>query len=302
MTRANFSSDVDYGSEPNAALRKHGHAIHVYWLSGYMFFGSTDAAFAHVRVSCETLTGDAAVRYIVFDCSDVTGADASAIMSFVKLKSFAAQAHVTLVFCALVPSLEDALARDNLIGATSPHQAFPTRQQGLEWCEHSLLRSVLPDAIGSTGVVSAEIETSFVQWLLEELANTADRSTLMGYFKRRDLAGPMVLYDQGSPATQVDLVVSGQVTVSLTKDNGRIIRLRRMRQRTVVGEMGFFRSGVRSATVSLEEPTLLYSLDKADFERMKIDHPALATAFTTFIVRMLAERLEFANTEVAALT
>jgi sulfate permease, SulP family len=306
MTRANFSSDVDYGSEPNALLRQHGQAIHVYWLSGYMFFGSSDAAFARIRAACDAAPPDTPIKFIVLDCGAITGTDASAIMSFVKLKSFAAQKNLTIAFCALSSTLSDALMRDNLIGGSSPHRSFPTRQQGLEWCEHALLQSVSPEAVAAAGLVPAAVEAAFVDWLLTELNMSTDpvtdKPTLMAYFKRRDLSGPMTLYEQGSPATQVDLVVWGQVTVSFQKPDGQSVRLRRMRHRTVVGEMGFFRSGIRTASVSLEAPALLYSLNKTDYERMKSNHPALATAFTTFIVRTLAERLEFANTEVAALT
>jgi sulfate permease, SulP family len=302
VTRANLSSDVDYGSELNSTLRKHGHAIHVYWLSGYMFFGSADAAFTQIRISCQEAPEDKPVRYVVFDCSRITGADASAIMSLQKLKAFATNHDVTLVFCALSKTLANTLTRDQLIGGASPHQVFPTRQQGLEWCEQELLEIVSPSVGDVTSQVPTAIETTFIDWLCAELQQKADRDTLMMYFKRRYLTGPMVLYEQGDPATHLDLIVAGQATVSYRKADGQGTRLRRMRQRTVVGEMGFFRSGVRTATVSLEEPALFYSLTSADYQRMKSDHPALATAFTIFIIRTLAERLEFANTEVAALT
>ena len=79
------------------------------------------------------------------------------------------------------------------------------------------------------------------------------------------------------------------------------MRLRHMTTHTVVGEMGFVRHSVRSATVSSDGPATLFTLSRANFERMRRERPDLAIAFDDFIIRVLADRIDSANLTVAAL-
>jgi SulP family sulfate permease len=70
----------------------------------------------------------------------------------------------------------------------------------------------------------------------------------------------------------------------------------------VVGEMGFFRRSIRTATVSSDGPATLFTLTRANFDRMRVERPDLAASFDDFIFRVLADRLEFANHAIAALS
>jgi SulP family sulfate permease len=59
---------------------------------------------------------------------------------------------------------------------------------------------------------------------------------------------------------------------------------------------------VRSATVSAEGAATLFTLTRANFERLRRERPDLASAFDDFILRVLADRVDFANRAVAALS
>ena len=113
--------------------------------------------------------------------------------------------------------------------------------------------------------------------------------------------GSQVLYRSGEPADTLDLVAAGHLAIDVAKDNGESLRVRRIMTHTVVGEMGFFRRSVRSATVSSDGPVVLFTLTRANLERMRRERPDLASAFDDFIMRVLAERIDFANREIAAL-
>ena len=78
--------------------------------------------------------------------------------------------------------------------------------------------------------------------------------------------------------------------------------MRRIKTQTVIGEMGFFRRSSRSATVSSDGPAVLYTLTLINFEKMRRERPDLANAFDDFILRVLADRIEFANRQVASLS
>jgi SulP family sulfate permease len=70
---------------------------------------------------------------------------------------------------------------------------------------------------------------------------------------------------------------------------------------TVVGEMGFYRQVPRTASVIAEEPSVVYRLTREAFDRMQTQDPAAASVFHKLIIRLLSDRLEFANREIAAL-
>jgi sulfate permease, SulP family len=300
-TRASVASDVDHGQEAMAKLRALGDQIHIYWLSGYIFFGSSEVIFERVR-DAKPASPAQPIRYVVLDFTGVTGADASAVVSLVKLKNVADRRAMTLVLCGLSLALEQSLARDKFVGGKSRHRFFPTQREGLEWCELELLK---PDHVqlNTTEVaqaLSAPREEAFMSWLDGEFGGIAPNDVLAQYFERRNFDKTGVLYEQGSPADAIDFIVSGRVTISIIDASGTPRRLRRMCERTVVGEMGFFRARIRTATVSIEQPAVLFTLSRESFERMKRANPELATAFVGFIVRTLADRLEFANREIAA--
>ena len=70
---------------------------------------------------------------------------------------------------------------------------------------------------------------------------------------------------------------------------------------TVVGEMGFYRHVPRTANVVAEEPTVVYRLTRMPSIRCRRRIPAAAAALHKLIIRLLSDRLEFANREISAL-
>ena len=125
---------------------------------------------------------------------------------------------------------------------------------------------------------------------------------MAAYFDRRALPPGTALYSQDSPSNTIDLVVSGSVAVVVQGETGPPLLIRRMSRKTVVGEMGFFRGNARRASVSVEGESLVYTLTRASYDRLCAEDPALAALFLEFIVRALADRLEFANRGIAALS
>ena len=99
----------------------------------------------------------------------------------------------------------------------------------------------------------------------------------------------------------MELLASGCLAITIDDEQGCPIRLRRMVGHTVVGEMGFYRQVPRTATLIAEEPTVVYRLTRASFNKMQAEDPVAAIAFQNLIIRLLADRLEFANCEISAL-
>jgi SulP family sulfate permease len=293
MSRAQFASHVDRSAEAARRLRENGDAIQIYWLSGYIFFGSSESVFERIRSDIAALA-PRQVDYVILDFGLVSGADSSAIVSLAKLRSFCDQNGTTLVYCAMSPGRRLALERAGFFGGDSRHRAFADLNLALAWCEDRLL--------AAAGFECATGLADFEPWLAGQLGPTVQPADFVAYLERKDTAGAQVLYREGEAADTIDLVAAGTLSIDIARPGGESLHVRRITTHTVVGEMGFFRHTVRSATVSTEGPATLFTLTRASFERMRREQPALASAFDDFILRVLADRIDFANRGLAAMS
>jgi SulP family sulfate permease len=293
VTRTMFASYVDRSAEVSRHLRETGDAIQLYWLSGFIFFGSSESVFERVRDDIESLARGQ-VAYVILDFGMVSGADSSAIAGLAKLRNFCNKHYVTLVYSSLPPAMRATFQLGGLFGGKSRHRAFADLNLALAWCEDSLVAKANLD----TGKDLA----SFESWLQHQLGTAVRAADLMSYLERKDADGPQILYREGEPADTVDLVAAGSLAIDIAIENGESLRVRHITTHTVLGEMGFFRHSVRSATVSSDGPATIFTMSRINFERMRTERPDLASAFDEFILRVLADRIDFANRTVAALS
>jgi SulP family sulfate permease len=142
----------------------------------------------------------------------------------------------------------------------------------------------------------------FEPWLQRQLGSAVASTDLLAYFERKDIANSQILYREGDPADTVDLVAAGNLIIDIAQGDGENLVMRRIKTQTVIGEMGFFRQSTRAATVSADGPVTLYTLTRNNFDKMRRERPELANAFDDFILRILADRIEFANRQVASLS
>jgi SulP family sulfate permease len=289
-TRAEYASDVDRSQETLAFLRDHGDAIRIYWLSGYIFFGSSESVFARIREDLEALPRGYR-GFVILDFARVSGADSSAVLSLTKLRDYCDRVGATLVYCSLTAGNQRLLENAGFF-EKGDHRFFSTLNLGLSWCEERLLERAEPRA-GDT--------VSFHDWLQGQLGAGVKGEDLIGYLERKDLSESQVLYRGGEPADSIELVATGSLSIDFELPQEASVRLRRFTTHTLVGEMGFFWLGTRSATVSSDGPATLYSITRTNFERMRRERPDLAINFYEFIIRVLAERVEFSNRTITTL-
>ncbi len=291
LTRQEFSSNVERAPEQTRLLRDEGERLHVFWLSGFIFFGSSNGLFERIRRAIDA-QDEKPVGYVVLDFSAVPGLDTSAVLSLIKLRNYCNESGVTLVFSGLDEAMGTGFQRAGFFTSDQPHQTFASRNEAVEWCEDMLLM------FHEVGDASAH---SFESWLTEELGGAADLSRILPYLERHELEVGEALFRQGEPPDSVELLASGCVAITIQDEQGRPIRLRRMMGYTVVGEMGFYRQVPRTASVIAEEPSVVYRLTRVSFDKMQAQDPAAASVFHKLIIRLLSDRLEFANREISAL-
>jgi len=307
LTRSVIASTTDRAQSDQHLLKDEGERIHVFWLSGYIFFGSSNRLFESIRDAMERardlevcgLAKCDARRFAVLDFSNVSGFDSAAVLSLIKLCNHAAGHCIVLAFAGLDTRLSAALRQVEGLAADGVHRTFNSRDAALAWCEEQLL-----DEASRQGKLAqaADIEA----WLAAEIGGEEQMVRLTRFLVRRDLGGGEVLYEQGTASDTIDLVISGKIAVLLARDGVDAAEpwlvVRRMSMRTVVGEMGFFRGTPRAARVAAEGPASVYTLTREAFERLKAEDEALARAFLEFIVRTLSDRLAFANQGISALS
>ncbi|MEZ5828567.1 MAG: SulP family inorganic anion transporter [Hyphomicrobiales bacterium] len=291
LTRYEFSSNVERSPEQTRLLHEEGKRVHVFWLSGFIFFGSSNGLFERIKRVIEGQQ-DKPVGYIVLDFSGVQGLDTSAVLSLVKLRNYCEEKDVTLAFCGLNDAMRASFESAGFFGSKRPHQKFGSRNEAVEWCEDMLL---MYHEVGDAST------HSFETWLHKEFGGQIDFERIAPYMQHQELDTGALLFKQGEPSDSVVFQASGCVAITIIDEHGRPIRLRRMIGHTVVGEMGFYRHMPRTANVVAEEPTVVYRLTREAFDKMQEDDPAAAAALHKLIIRLLSDRLEFANREISAL-
>jgi SulP family sulfate permease len=94
-------------------------------------------------------------------------------------------------------------------------------------------------------------------------------------------------------------VGSGKVSIYLERDGASPLLLKTMLGETVIGEIGFFKKLPRSASVVAETDAEYLEIDRAAFEALRREAPLACAALQELILRVLADRLVFANRELA---
>jgi SulP family sulfate permease len=297
LSRAQFAGNVSRPAAAARLLAEQGERIQLYWLAGHVFFGSSEGLFERVQRDLAARP-PRSVGHVVLDFALVTGVDASATVSLTKLRHHCDKQGISLLFASLAPDVARALARDGLLGATQGElPPFADMNSALGWCEERELERA------GQAAEDAEGPAGFESWLQAQLGADVHVADFIAYLDRREVAGTQVLYRQGEPSDEIDLVAAGRLRVDVTDPStGHTLRARRIATRSVVGEMGFFRRVPRSATVSAEGPATRFTLTRAAYERMRRERPDLAIAFDDFLLRTLADRMNMSERVVAAMS
>lgn len=294
-TRQTLAAPVERAPQIAALLSREGERIHVFWLTGFIFFGTSNGVLEDIRAVVGA-GGRPGRRWIVLDMSGVTGFDSSAMLSFRKLAVWARASDVRLLYASLSADTRRRLSAAGLLTSSAGAASeFASRAQAIEQAEGEL--------IAEAGLAPAvDDERQFLDWLERELGREPATRLVQGYLSRRELAADATICRQGEIADTIDFVATGSVVVSFAVAGGVERPIRRMTGSTVIGEMGFIRGTDRTASVTAERPSRLYTLTRQRYDEMRRSDPALAALLLEFFVRQLADRLEFANKEVAALS
>lgn len=230
---------------------------------------------------------------LVLDFSHVTGADSSASFSLIKILRQLQQTGTRACFTGL--SAEQAIRQQRVLQEHSaiPGPVFFERLElGLEWCEEQLLQQ-----LGGPFGPKRSIDT----WMADEFGDEALAGRVVTAMTRQKVPAGGIICRQGEPSDSIIFVASGRVSIFLEPDGSRPLRLRTMLGKTVIGEIGFYQGRPRGASVIADEASEVLVLSRAVFDELAATEPLALEALHQLIIRILGDRLNFANHEVAAL-
>jgi sulfate permease, SulP family len=255
-------------------------------LQSYLFFGSANRLYQHIKA---LLTTQAGCRYLIFDFHLVTGLDSSASHSFHQIKQTAEARGAKLVLVNLTRELERAFRTTQFI--SDEIAVTPDLDHALEECENSII-AAHRSQVGAGKTLQ--------QWFSEALGSVEHGATLARACKRVEVAPGEVIARQGQSADSMHFILSGRVGV-IVEDDGRLIRVRSLGPYTTIGEMGLLCRQPRSATIKAEVASVLYELDVEAYERIKIGIPALSHALLNYVLTIMSERISFATRVIGVL-
>jgi len=282
-------SNVLRTSEEMNILEAQGDQTYILELQGLIFFGTANKLLNQIRDRIAHPTSRA-VRFVVVDFRLVSGLDASAVLSFAKLKQVASSKQVHLLYTHLSPEAMQLLKQGDCLEADDPFcHVFADLDRGLEWCEQQILQ---------TSNLAQPEARSLSEHLKADFSDPEQVDRLMTCLEFRQLAEGEHLFRQGDPFDGLYFVDSGQVSVVLELGEGQTKRIRTYTVGNTIGEIGLYRKALRMASVVADKSSTVYFLPTEAFEQIEASDPLLASNIHRFIVNLLAERLNHREQEL----
>lgn len=282
-----YRSSLDRSRDDQEVLLAHGGKIQGLNLQSYLFFGSANRLYQHVK---QLLQERPECRYLLFDFKLVTGVDSSAAYSFAQIKRSAADLGVELILVHLSAAAEKVLRSSDFIGEGVV--IIPELDHALEWCENEII---------SQHQGLAQEAANLHDWFAGILDSEDDADALIRRCQRIEVAAGEVIVQAGDPADSMHFILDGRVGIMIPAEDDRTTRVRSLGRYTTIGEMGLVSQAPRSATIQAEVDSVLYVLNTHQFEAIKDEDPALSHKLLTYFVSVMAERLTFANRTIAVL-
>ncbi|KJC48169.1 sulfate permease [Bradyrhizobium sp. LTSP885] len=282
-----YRSSLDRSRDDQEVLLAHGGKIRGLNLQSYLFFGSANRLYQHVKA---LLHEHPECRYLLFDFKLVTGIDSSAAYSFAHIKRSAHNVGVELALVHLPATAEKVLRSSDFI--TEGVTIIAELDHALEWCENELIAQ-------HQGLTQEA--ASLRDWFTQILDSERDADELIRRCQRIEVDAGEIIVRAGDAADSMHFILDGRVGIMVPADDGRTTRVRSLGPTTTIGEMGLVSHAPRSATIQAEVASVLYVLNALQFAAIKDEDPELSHKLLTYFVSVMAERLTFANRTIAVL-
>jgi CRP/FNR family transcriptional regulator, cyclic AMP receptor protein len=124
--------------------------------------------------------------------------------------------------------------------------------------------------------------------LFRTLAPDDVASCAAGFRQMRFSKGEM-LFARGDPGTQLYVVAKGQVRLAIANSDGREFSFQIAGAGALFGEIAVLDGWPRSAEAMALTETIVYTLERGDFHRLRATNPAISEAAIAFLCQRLRD-------------
>lgn len=270
-TAAHLKARVERSPADREILRQHGERIHIYKLSGFLFFGSMQRLLMRLQRS---LLSAAPPQVIVADFQRVVGMDLSAWDAVGRLSRRCSEVSVSLVLSGLSQPLRGQWKAQQHAQRYPEVQVVADLDSVLATLEAQRLAEAAP-----TAVTTARHEDDDLAALLQRVG------------QRRDVRAGETVMREGELSDSIMLLLSGHLGVKVERLAGGEARLNQLLPGAVLGEVGFYSKRLRSATVVATEDSVVLEVSAQQLEHLERVAPADAVKLHRALARAVTERL-----------
>jgi SulP family sulfate permease len=284
-------SSIDRPPAENSLIELEGEQVQVLELQEFLFFGTAEQVVEAIRQRLLDRTR-LSLRFVVIDFRRVSGMDAAAAATFVKIRNLLAGSEVELIFSSLSPDIEQALARNGIDFSTDPSVGRERDlDHALERCEDRLLSAISRE----------ETWQDVEDYLAQTIGPSTRLKDLVASMQEIRLQPGDRFIRAGEVGDDLFLLWTGRAKVEAVLGNGKRLRLRTVKPGVVLGEIAIYRGGPRTADVVAEVSSTVYRLARRQLRYLEQSDPELALLVHRLCATTLAERLTIANRVVQAL-
>jgi len=293
---AEHVSNIDRHKDDQDYLDKQGYLVQIFVLQGFLFFGSASRLLENIKLVVDA--GDKETRrFLIIDFTRVDEMDSSAANSFAKLMQICVRENIILCLTGnqitILSRLEDLGEELELPPGTV--RRFSDLDTAAGWCDDQLLLNFV-DGSASDQVMNPD------DLLAGMITDKCAVPVISKHFERLNISAGDVLFEQDQTGDSLYLILSGSISIVLNFPGGQTLTVRTMRAGSILGEMAVYTGSPRSASAYARQDCVLYRLSVERYHKLISEHPAEAGHFSSYIVRLMAERLGRANKALLALT
>jgi sulfate permease, SulP family len=267
-----FSSLVIRPQDQVDILQQHGTRALLYRLKGYVFFGSTakiDQMFEQIDIR--------QMEAVVIDFSRITGIDTSAIGVFQRIlrRYHTLPLEFYFVFPTDNPGLRKLISGD---WASNPQiHYFDSLDHALEQVED--------------GIIARHSQQVVEHGCFGFIHQPAELALFMSYLEPWQVLTGQAIRHQGEYSPEMFFVEQGSFEVVGKIGDNMTRRLAKLTKGAVTGEMAFYTGAAGVASIIALTDALVYVLHQQALERMRAEHPALATRLDHMVIKKLISSL-----------
>lgn len=283
---------------PNAemkTLEKLGDSTVIVQLQGSLFFGTKDQLYMALEPELNKR------KYIILDLRRVQAVDVSVVHVLTQIRDMLMERDAYLIFSNLPQSLPNGcnvveyFELMKLTTLTSHVKVFPQFDNALEWAEDQILGKTAPELTDQIPLELNEMEI-FKERKDETLAAL---ETILE--KRAYQAGEMI-YTMGDPGGELFLIRRGLVRILVPAgDNSSEYHLMTCGRGDFFGALSYLDQQERGNEAIAVMDTEVFVLRREQLELLVEDHKRLLINLLEAISLILANRLRYAETELATL-